>query len=350
MTEQTLAQRLAAAILANGPISLAKYMAAANAHYYGSRDPLGVVGDFTTAPEISQMFGELVGLWLADQWLRAGRPAVHYCELGPGRGSLARDALRAMATVGLTPLVHFVETSPLLRAKQAELVASANWHDTVASLPKTGPLMIIANEFFDALPIQQIERSDLGWHQRMVGFEEGRFSLRSGKLVPAEVVPPTLADAASGSVIETCPEAVDIARQIAQRIGEQGGVMLVIDYGYQGPALGETLQAVSAHSYADPLEDPGERDLTAHVDFTNLAAMGELCGIAVHGLVSQGDWLNSLGLAERAQTLCEAHPESAEDIHAASLRLSTDLGMGRLFQVLAFSSGDWPIPAGFVKD
>ena len=347
MSASSLAQRLSTAIDETGPISLAKFMAAANTHYYATRDPLGVQGDFTTAPEISQMFGELVGLSLADMWMRAGKPKAHYVELGPGRGTLASDAMRAMGQFEFAPVVHFVETSPVLRAKQAEAALHACWHDNVGTLPSDAPLLIIANEFFDALPIHQIVRREDGWRQNMVAFEADRFTLKEGPTVPLAIVPDILSESPIGSVIETCPEAVDIMRQLCQRIGEQGGVMIVIDYGYDGPAIGDTLQAVTAHAFANPFEEPGERDLTAHVDFTTLGAMAELCGVAVHGPIDQGLWLARLGLRERAVALSLAQPERSAEIMAASRRLADPDAMGRLFRVMAVTSGDWPIPAGF---
>ena len=347
MTEVSLADTLARAIGESRPISVAKYMAAANAHYYATRDPFGVDGDFTTAPEISQMFGELVGLWLADMVLRSGNRKAHYVELGPGRGTLASDALRAMKQFGIEPEIHLIETSPVLRAKQAGQLPGARWHDRVATLPTNIPLLIIANEFFDALPIHQIVRASDGWRQRMVAYESGQFALVDGPQVPLSIIPDLVQDSAEGSIIETCPEAVDIMRQLCQRIGEQGGALLVIDYGYEGPAVGDTLQAVTGHHFASAFEDPGECDLTAHIDFTTLGAMGELCGVAVHGPVDQGLWLSRLGLMERAMALSLAHPERSAEIMAAARRLSVPDEMGRLFKVLAVHSGDWPVPSGF---
>ncbi len=347
MTQPSLADRLATIIEAGGPISVAKFMAAANAHYYATRDPLGVEGDFITAPEISQMFGELIGLWLADLWLRAGRPDAAYVELGPGRGTLAADALRAMATVGLQPPVHFVETSPALRERQRSAVTGASWHDHVSSLPNDQPLLIVANEFFDALPVHQLVHASDGWRQRAIDWQDGRFVSVAGSQVPLSIIPDALRDAPEGSVIETCPEAVDIVRQLSQRIGEQGGAALFIDYGYDGPATGDTLQAVKSHEFADRFAQPGERDLTAHVDFQTLGAMGEICGVAVHGAVGQGDWLLQLGLAERAESLIANHPERRGEIEGTVARLTDEAAMGTLFRVLATGAPDWPKPVGF---
>jgi NADH dehydrogenase [ubiquinone] 1 alpha subcomplex assembly factor 7 len=345
--EPLLPERLARAITLGGPIPVAQYMAAANAHYYATRDPFGSGGDFITAPEISQMFGEMVGLWLTDLWGRAGRPAVHYVELGPGRGTLAVDALRAMAKSGFAPHVHFVETSPLLRASQADSVPHAVWHDDVTTLPTDGPLMIVANEFFDALPIHQIVRRADGWHERLVACQDTMFLPIAGKPVPADVVPEELYGAAPGSIIETSPASVAILRALAKRVSAQGGSALIIDYGYDGPALGETLQAVRGHAFANPFDNPGAQDLSAHVDFATLAAMAQMAGAQVHGPVGQGEWLTTLGIGARAAALTTARPDHADDVAAALQRLVAHDTMGRLFRVMALNSQNWPDPAGF---
>lgn len=320
-------------------------MAAANAHYYATRDPLGAAGDFVTAPEISQMFGELVGLWLADLWDRAGRPQAHYVELGPGRGTLAKDALRAMAKAGLTPQVHFVETSPALRAAQMQAVPDAQWHDDVTSLPEDVPLLIVANEFFDALPVYQLVRGRAGWHERLVACQDTMFLPIAGKAVPETIVPDALRAAPPGSIIETSPASVAIVRALAQRLVAQGGAALIVDYGYDGPAVGETLQAVKRHGFANPFDNPGDQDLTAHVDFTTLAGMAALHGAGVHGPVAQGDFLGQLGLAERAAALARAHPERGTDLAEAHRRLTHPSEMGALFKALALTGAGWPAPA-----
>nr|MDP8994280.1 SAM-dependent methyltransferase [Pseudomonadota bacterium] len=200
MATTSIADRLARLIDGSGPIPVSTYMAEANAHYYATRDPLGAAGDFTTAPEISQMFGELVGLWLADLWLRAGRPDAVFVELGPGRGTLAADALRAMRGAGLDPQVHLVEASPLLRQAQAERVPEAVWHGDAAELPEDRPLLLVANEFFDALPVRQLVATERGWHERLVAHAGGAFVPVAGPLIAAPLAP-----AASGTVIETSP-------------------------------------------------------------------------------------------------------------------------------------------------
>jgi SAM-dependent MidA family methyltransferase len=320
-------------------------MAAANAHYYATRDPLGAAGDFTTAPEISQMFGELIGLWCADLWDRAGRPEIAWVELGPGRGTLAADALRAMARAGLTPPVHFVETSPVLRGAQAERVPGATWHEDVATLSADRPLMVIANEFFDALPIRQLVRAGAGWHERLVACQDILFLPIAGKQVPDSIIPPALRDAPPGSIIETSPASVAVVRALAQAIAAQGGAVLAIDYGYEGPAIGDTLQAVRAHAFANPFETPGEQDLTAHVDFATLAAAALAEGTHVSAVIGQGALLTALGIDARAAALAKSAPDRAASIAADRERLTG--AMGDLFKALAITAPSWPGPAGF---
>ncbi len=332
-------------IRTHGPLTVEAYMAACNAHYYGTRDPLGAGGDFTTAPEISQMFGELIGLWSADLWDRAGRPELAWVELGPGRGTLTADALRAMAKAGLTPPVHFVETSPVLRAAQAGHVPQATWHDAIDTLPTDRPLIVIANEFFDALPIRQLVRGSAGWFERLVACQDTLFLPIAGKQIPDAVIPEPLRDAPPGAVIETSPASVAILRGVAQRIVAQGGALLAIDYGYDGPALGDTLQAVRGHAFANPFEHPGEQDLTAHVDFGTLAAAALVERALLAGPTGQGAFLTALGIAARATALATAAPARADQIAVDKARLTQD--MGDLFQVLAVTAPGWPNPAGF---
>ncbi|MEA3029770.1 MAG: dehydrogenase [ubiquinone] 1 alpha subcomplex assembly factor 7 [Sphingomonadales bacterium] len=341
-----LAERLARLIESAGPIGVADYMGLANAHYYAARDPLGAAGDFTTAPEISQMFGELAGLCLADAWQQAGRPeGTLYAELGPGRGTLAADALRAMRGAGLAPEVHFVETSPVLRRAQAERVPQARWHDDLSTLPD-GPLLLVANEFFDALPVRQLVATEGGWRERRVRAEAGRFVPAAGPLVPAAAIPAHLRAAPPGTILETSPSSVAILRLLAQRLAARGGAALIVDYGHERSAAGETLQAVRRHRFADPWAEPGESDLTAHVDFEALGAAAE--GRArVLGPVGQGAWLTALGIDARATVLAGAAPERAAEIEAARDRLVAPEQMGSLFKVMALVAPGWPDPAGF---
>ncbi|MGF7150735.1 SAM-dependent MidA family methyltransferase [Sphingomonas zeicaulis] len=343
----SLADRLAQMIDRAGPIPVAQFMAAANTHYYATRDPLGAAGDFTTAPEISQMFGELTGLWLADLWDRAGRPAAHYVELGPGRGTLAVDALRAARAAGLAPPVHLVETSPTLIAAQHSRLPDATWHEGVESLPDDRPLLIVANEFFDALPIRQLMRTAAGWRELLVGRREGRFVPLPGTVPFDSAVPAGLLGAGEGSIVESCPAAVAIIDALARRLAAQGGAMIAIDYGYEGPAAGDTLQALSAHRFADPFEAPGERDLTAHVDFASLATAARRAGVTASGVVSQGGWLEALGIGARSAALGRAQPARAAEIAAARARLTGGEAMGTLFKALALTAPGWPQPAGF---
>lgn len=327
-------------------LSLFEFMGAANAAYYGGRDPLGARGDFITAPEISQMFGELVGLWFADLALRAGAgETCAYVELGPGRGTLAADALRAMKQAGLTPPVHLVETSPVLIERQRNAVPQASWHSDVTTLPEDRPLIIIANEFLDALPIRQFQRIGAGWRERMVEREPLGWSL--GTTDCAEEIPLPLSDSPMGSIVERNPVGEAIIAALAERIAKQGGALLLIDYGYEGPAAGDTLQAMTNHSYADPLSDPGARDLTAHVDFGMMAAVGREHGLRAQPCVGQGAFLTALGIDARAASLTKANPARGEELSTARNRLVAPDQMGKLFKVLALRHPEWPASAGF---
>jgi NADH dehydrogenase [ubiquinone] 1 alpha subcomplex assembly factor 7 len=313
-------------ITTDGPISVEAYMDACNSYYYATRDPLGASGDFTTAPEISQMFGELAGACLADCWTRAGRPAdAAYVELGPGRGTLAADALRAMRSAGLEPEVHFVETSPVLREAQRRLHPNAQWHDDLASLP-VKPLLVAANEFLDALPIRQF-----------VGAIERKVTIAAGGL----------AFDRDGDINEVSPARDEVVRELSRRITANGGVALIIDYGHSKSAPGDTLQAVHAHAFAPVLDRPGEQDLTAHVDFETVSGAAREAGAAVTEVVPQGAWLDRLGIAARTKALTHAHAERAAEIKAARKRLCDPDQMGELFKAMALHSPDWPAPAGF---
>ena len=345
--EGALPDRLARAITLAGPISLAQFMAAANAHYYATRDPLGSAGDFITAPEISQMFGELLGLALADVWQRAGSPEAAYVEFGPGRGTLAADALRAMAKARLMLPAHFVETSPVLRAAQAERLPGATWHDDLSSLPDNVPLLIVANEFFDALPIRQLIRTATGWCERLVACQDTLFLPVAGAPVPDEVIPETLRDAAPGAIIETSPSGVAVIRALARRLVTQGGAAIIVDYGYRGPAIGDTLQAVRGHGFANPFEAPGEQDLTAHVDFATLLAAAVAEGASIYGPVEQGMLLTALGIDERLAALARSAPDRAEVLLTGRTRLVAPDQMGSLFKAIAITAPGWPVPGGF---
>lgn len=313
-------------IRAEGPITVEAYMEACNSYYYATRNPLGAAGDFTTAPEISQMFGEIVGAALADCWQRAGKPEdATYVELGPGRGTLARDALRVITRAGLRPPVHFVETSPVLRRAQELGVPQAHWHESIGDLPTSAPLLVVANEFLDALPIRQ-----------HVGGVERRVELIGGHL----------AFDRDGEIVETSPARDAAVTALCWRIAEQGGVALLIDYGHGRSAPGDTLQAVRAHRFVSVLESPGEQDLTSHVDFQRVAEIAAQAGAEVAGPSEQGPWLERLGITARSRVLANATPERAGEIEAARARLCRPDQMGSLFKVLAIQAPRWPSPAG----
>lgn len=346
-----LAQIFARLIASTGPISLMHYMGEANARYYASRDPLGADGDFITAPEISQMFGELIGVWLADLWIRAGRPGpVHYVELGPGRGTLARDALAAAARHGLAPDVHLVESSAALRAVQQAALPGAQWHHDLGSVPLDGPVLIVANEFFDALPIRQLVKTEDGWRERMVGTERGRLLAVAGNLPMDAALPEARRDAPIGTIVETCPGAAAVAGEIAGRLAVQGGAALLIDYGYDEPRTGSSLQAVRAHRKVDPFAAPGDCDLTAHVDFAALAEAAKARGARWLGTVPQGQWLRDLGIETRADKLSASGPKQADALQAGMQRLIGDDQMGLLFKVMGLVAPGWPVGAAFSPD
>lgn len=345
-----LAARLRRLIENLGPICVARFMGESNAQYYSTRDPLGAPkesggGDFTTAPEISQMFGELAGLWLADLWDRAGRPGdAIYAELGPGRSTLAQDALRAMAGAGLRPEVHLVEGSPALRALQAAALPAARFHDDAAGLPEGRPLLLVANEFLDALPIRQLVRTRAGWRERMIGIDGDRLGFVAGAQPMDAALPATFADSPPGTIVETNPGAAAVVAEIAQRLARQGGAALLIDYGHLIPRTGSTLQAVRAHRKVDPLANPGEADLTAHVDFAVLAEIARAAGCRVQ-TATQGEWLEAMGIELRAEALVRSAPDRADDIAAARDRLIAPAQMGELFKVMALTAPDWPAGA-----
>ena len=353
MSEPPLAETFRRLIADSGPISVAQFMGEANARYYASRDPLGVTGDFVTAPEISQMFGELVGLWLTDLWLRAGKPQHPlYVELGPGRGTLAKDALRAMAPHGLVPQVHLVEGSPALRRVQQEAVPGARFHDSLADVPGDAPLLLAANEFLDALPVRQLVRTEDGWRERMVSLDaDGAFVFVAGTrpmdaALAADLVP-GLADAAPGTVIETSPAAAATVEEIAARLDRQGGAALLIDYGHAEPRTGSTLQAVRRHEKVPVFTTPGEADLTAHVDFATLAPLAQSKGARWLGTVEQGAWLSAMGLRHRAAALATRFPERSAELASAVERLAGAEQMGKLFKVMGLVAPHWPDAAGF---
>ena len=344
-----IAQRIAQ----GGPITLADYMAECLLHplhgYYTTREPFGARGDFITAPEISQMFGELLGLCLAQAWLDRGAPgAFTLAELGPGRGTLMADVLRATRGVPgfhAAARVTLVEASPRLRALQRATLGDhpVTWADGVDDLPEA-PLFLIANEFFDALPIRQFTRTAEGWAETVVGLSGDALTLGRAAPAPLAALDHRLPDTAPGEIVEVCPAAAPVMAAIAGRIARHGGVALVIDYG-DGPSRGDTFQAMSAHGPADPLATPGLADLTAHVDFAALAAAAAPCPTA---LTTQGALLTALGIDARADRLARGLAGVALDAHrAAHRRLTHPSEMGRLFKALAVHAPGTPPPPGF---
>ena len=339
-------------IQSSGAMPVWRYMELCLTHpehgYYVSRDPLGREGDFTTAPEVSQMFGELLGLWAASVWKAIGSPpALRLVELGPGRGTMMADALRALRV--LPPLyqslsVHLVEINPVLRDKQQTTLTGARnvfWHESIDEVP-AGPALIFANEYFDVLPIHQVVKRETGWHERVVELDD------SGKLVfgaapePTPrfevLLPPLVRAAPVGAVFEWRPDAEIM--KIATRVRDQDGAALIIDYGHVRSDAGDTFQAITRHSFTDPLKNPGQADVTAHVDFRALARAAEDLGARTHGPITQGEFLKRLGIETRALTLmAKATPEVSADITGALKRLTDSgrSGMGSMFKVLAIS-------------
>ena len=347
-----LATLLARRIAMDGPISVADYMADCLLHpvhgYYTTRDPLGVQGDFTTAPEISQMFGELLGLALAQAWQDQGAPsAFTLAELGPGRGTLMADALRATARVPgfhAALRLHLVEASPPLRAAQVARLAAftPTWHDAADTLPEA-PLYLLANEFLDALPIRQFLHSLQGWRERMVGLSDGALAFGLSPTLPCP--DPRFAADPPGTLVELCPVLPAIAAPIAARIATHGGAAIVVDYG-GWRSKGDTLQALRAHAPENPLASPGTADLTAHVDFEALALA--LAPLAVSPLLGQGALLQRLGIATRAARLAEGLIGPARQSHLAATRRLTHGGeMGTVFKALAARRRGAPPVPGF---
>jgi len=379
--ETPLARLIIGMIEQEGPISLERYMDLALYHplygYYCSKMPLGAEGDFTTAPEISQMFGELIGLWAAEIWQSLGAPArIAVVELGPGRGTLMADFLRAARILPAfrnAIELHLVEANPVLRERQEKaLEASALpliWHHSVdmfladrerAPAAERAPMLCIANEFFDCLPLRQFVHTDTGWHERLVGLWPAG-GLAFGLAAEAA---PELAEiaAAPGAVLEINAGAIALMHRLAGHLTSTGGAMLVVDYGHGARrgsfGGGETLQALRHHRHVDPLSAAGEADLTAHVDFTRLAEAARAAGASTYGPVPQGEFLLRLGLAERTEALARrASPAQAQALRIAAARLTQARfitnagaeqdGMGALFKVLAVMGPDLPIPPGF---
>ena len=353
-----LKRKLLDLIEAQGPLTVAQYMAIALGDpqhgYYMRRDPLG--RDFITAPEVSQIFGELIGLFFVQAWEDRWRPnTFQFVELGPGRGTLMADMMRAAGK--LRPQfveaarITLVETSPTLREIQAKTLGSStvNWISRFDDIAADGPLFLIANEFFDALPIHQFVKSERGWHERMVTSdgEDLRFAL-TPDIVPLSVIPARVRDADPGSVIEVTTGATELVRRVAGRIAENGGVALIIDYGHVTTAVGDTLQAMKDNAFADPLAEPGEVDLTGHVDFQALAVAAGEAEAVTPIIPVQGEFLEALGIHERANRLKRDNPERIREIDSAVDRLTSPKQMGTMFKALAIFEGmDQALPPGF---
>ncbi|MCA3559967.1 MAG: SAM-dependent methyltransferase [Aestuariivirga sp.] len=337
-------------IAAEGPLRIDRYMALCLGHprhgYYITRDPLGDRGDFITAPEVSQVFGELIGIWAAGAWGAMGPPeAFNLVELGPGRGTLMADVLRTVrkAAPGFAAAarVHLVETSPVLRARQRELLGEGiAWHDRLEDVPE-GPMILLANEFFDAIPIRQFERREGVWRERVIGLTDGKLSPGVGGIVPGTM-------GKDGDVMEFAPARDEIARHIGERLAAHAGAALVIDYGHLHTAPGDTLQAMRAHRFVPVTEAPGEADLTSHVDFEKLAAALRDGGAVAHHAMTQRGFLMAMGLGQRiAQLALRADEETRATLARQMARLADEAQMGNLFKLLCATSPGMSTPYPF---
>ncbi len=348
-----------ARIADTGAVTVAEFMELALGHpeygYYMKGDPFGIGGDFTTAPEISQIFGEMIGLWAAIAWQQIGQPErTILIECGPGRGTLMSDFLRAANTVPEfrhSIDLHLVENSPAMRALQRSTLAglAPTWHDSIDTVP-AGPSIVVANEFLDALPIRQFVKTAYGWAERRIDFVADEFTFVPGEKISAgELFLPT-ATAIPGTIFETCPAALNFADKLNRRMKDHSCAALFIDYGHAEPGIGETLQAVRDHKFADPLSDPGAADITAHVDFTSFADRLRDGGARTLGPVSQSEFLYALGISERANRLLGgATAAQAESIRSATQRLTDPGQMGNLFKVMVATRPEIPTLAGFER-
>ena len=349
-----LIDTLVAQIAEKGPIPVSSFMEQAARTYYARGQAFGEKGDFTTAPEVCQVFGEIVGLWLGVVWQSMGSPApMCLAELGPGRGTLMADILRVACRVpGFSAAlsVHLVEQSVALRQCQRQHIASVSsslpvtWHSDLDTLPEH-PILFVANEFFDALPIEQFEATENGWMRRyvQVGSDQGFEFVAQGLPIKMEGC-----NGPKGTIMETCPAAQDIVQSMARRISRNGGGALIFDYGYEGDAYGDTLQAVRHHAYVSPLYAPGTVDLSAHVNFGLLGKAARVKGACVWGPVEQGRFLARLGAEQRAKALIQnASEEQALALSSGVRRLIHPQEMGVLFKVLAISHDELPVPPGF---
>ena len=356
-----LEARIAALIAAQGPISVAQYMTLAlhdaEGGYYATREPFGAAGDFITSPEISQMFGEMLGLWCVQVWHDQGQPKQkRLVELGPGRGTLMADALRAAKAApeflaGLE--VVLIEASPVLQKAQAEKLkdcgVTIRWANHFDNSMMDRPLLLLANEFFDALPVRQYVKTEKGWRERMIVAKDEALDFALAPLpIPTALIPATRAAAPDGGAYESSPASTALAEAIARVIAEKGGGALLVDYGYgEDAGFGETLQAVGGHQFADVLAEPGENDLSAHVDFAALGEAAHHGGVAVYGPKPQGAFLAELGITARAEQLIKANPGAAQTLLQATARLIGSDQMGTLFKAMAFLPPSAARPPGF---
>ena len=352
----SLAAKLARRIAHTGPITVAEFMTAClhdpQFGYYATRPALGAEGDFITAPLISQMFGELIGLWAIEVWTQMGRPSpVRLVELGPGDGTLMSDLFRAarLAPDFLAAAeVWLVETSGPLRVLQARAIAAhaPNWAEALDAVPAGAPMILIANELLDCLPARQFVRTQSGWAQRRVGLSEGGDLMFGLSAAPAAIIPPALGDAPVGATVEVSLAQAALGRRIGERIVSDGGAALFIDYGRSEPGTGDTLQALSRHRKVDPLQSAGEADLTVHADFPAFAAAAREAGAETSAIVTQGDFLRALGVELRAEALSRAEPGRADTITRQRDRLIGADGMGVLFKVVSIHEAGLA-PPGF---
>jgi NADH dehydrogenase [ubiquinone] 1 alpha subcomplex assembly factor 7 len=345
-------------IAASGPVTVAEFMRTAlaeqGAGYYATRDPLGAKGDFVTAPEISQMFGELIGLWCVNAWEKAGAPDPFLLvELGPGRGTLMADALRAakVRPQFFSALrLHLVEISRPLRAEQEQRLSAfhPHWHDDLTTLPD-GPAIIVGNEFLDALSIHQFQMTEQGWRERAIDLSNEALAWTLAPPGPQlGLLRPAHKRAKPGDIAEVCPAGLSLAGAVGARMAKAGIAALFIDYGPVASAVGDSLQAVKAHRFCDPLAEVGAADLTAHVDFAAIANAGREAGARIHGAIAQAAFLETLGIRTRAALLsAKAGEEDRATIAQAVTRLIDPRQMGSLFKALAIAHPDLQELAGF---